>query len=96
MDPWKSEGIRGTIAALIVFRAALQVLLDFLELYWGADTFLITCMHSNTPYPGSAAASAGAARQVFMITGTHQRHDWIIHSAAHYKQCSILSHKLDV
>ena len=27
--------------------------LQLLELYWQADDFRITCMHSNTPYPGS-------------------------------------------
>ena len=29
------------------------VLLAFLERYWGADDFHITCYHSNNPYPGS-------------------------------------------
>ncbi len=28
-------------------------LMAFLELYWGSDDFRCTCMHSNTPYPGS-------------------------------------------
>lgn len=28
-------------------------LLDLLEAYWGTDDFLITCLHSNNPYPGS-------------------------------------------
>ncbi len=29
------------------------VVLSFLERYWGADDFHITCYHSNNPYPGS-------------------------------------------
>ena len=29
------------------------VLMQLLEMYWAADDFRITCMHSNTPYPGS-------------------------------------------
>ena len=29
------------------------VLLRFLEMYWGLGDFRVTCMHSNTPYPGS-------------------------------------------
>ena len=32
---------------------AHPTLLAFLEKYWEADDFRITCMHSNTPYPGS-------------------------------------------
>jgi ectoine hydroxylase-related dioxygenase (phytanoyl-CoA dioxygenase family) len=30
------------------------VILDFLEQYWGTDDFFISCLHSNTPYPGSS------------------------------------------
>ena len=29
------------------------ILMAFLELYWDADDFRCTCMHSNTPYSGS-------------------------------------------
>ena len=28
-------------------------LLALLEAYWETDDFLVTCLHSNTPYPGS-------------------------------------------
>ncbi len=29
------------------------VLLEFLDRYWGTQNYLITCYHSNSPYPGS-------------------------------------------
>ena len=29
------------------------ILLALLEAYWETDDFLVTCLHSNTPYPGS-------------------------------------------
>ena len=28
-------------------------LVALLEAYWETDDFLVTCLHSNTPYPGS-------------------------------------------
>ena len=32
---------------------AHPVMLEFIERYWGDAEFILTCYHSNTPYPGS-------------------------------------------